>query len=352
MNDFNWGDEEQWRGGQDRQPRMSDLVDMLEYDGTEWSQVRLIGNPVSTMIHWLNIKTKKGKRVALRKVCLGFDPKTGKHDGDKCPYCSACENGARLERYTNVIERSLQENEPRKKRRPSGTELKTVMWNGHKHRVVAGKKKGWTPVRVLKVTTLVGRKIAEITSLNRRTVNGERKVYGPTHPKFGFDMLIKFDKDAHSASEMYSVQKGDVCPLSIEERKLLVWAIPEQPPESHTDAEKDAKRLRSQLIDRDGNLLFPGEHAAATTKGKRNEFSDEFDADEDFEDEKKTGRKRKKATPPDDGGDGDDWDDEKPVVKKRRRRSKPKTRTAKRQRKQEVESDDAAEDDWDEKIPF
>jgi hypothetical protein len=53
--------------------------------------------------------------------CTGFNVETEDHDPDNCPYCAIGSRVA-VSYYANAIVRSIQEDEPRKKGKPTAAE--------------------------------------------------------------------------------------------------------------------------------------------------------------------------------------------------------------------------------------
>lgn len=345
MSAFSW-QTAQFGSGNNNREKLSDLVDTVEYPDGEYGSYRCIGKPRATAMHWLNTKAKpkdgkpaSKKPVSFPVVCLGFDPDTMEVDPKKCPYCTELEVNPRIEVRQNVIDRQEQENEPRRKQPLAKSELRFVKWNGGEHRVKAGKGKGgWTPDRVLNATPLIGKQIKEIASLNKVKINGEKKIFGPEHPKYGFDVMIKYNPKAKTPNDMYIVQKGETTPLTKEELEYPIWDIPVHKAESFESAQKQAKRIKPFLTDREGTLLFPDAGKEEKKGKKKNQFKDNFDEDEDIEDDEDDKRSKKRKaksswdedddedddTPPFDVDDEDDDEDERPRKSKTKLKSKTK----------------------------
>lgn len=347
MSKFNWGNKSNFSQNSKRE-QLSDTVEVVKYpDADEYGAYRFVGEPVLAAYHWFSTMrevkgSKKPKISHFAKACVGFDPATGEVNAEKCAYCQL-DSSPRIEARQNVIDRELQANEPRNAKPLSSTEKKYQEWNGGKFRIKDGPKKGgYTSARVLKVTPAIGNPVAEITSLNKHKnkKTGDREAYGPNHPRYGFDVMIRFDKD-EAPAKMYSVQKGEVTPLTEEEKAIALWRIPEHKAEDEATAKKEAAKMKKFLCTREGELLFPEE---AKGGKKRNQFEDNFDADEDMEDEDDKKKKKKKSKSRDDDDDDsgfndddddddgeapwdedEDEDDDRPRSKK----SKSKTKTGK-----------------------
>lgn len=334
MANFNWSNEKTFNQNSRNREKLSDSVAVVEYPTKGYGEYRFVGQPKGTAFHWISThsKPKEGEKKGGKqkisnfpKVCLGFDPETNEVDSSKCPYCEF--GNPRIELRQNVIDRKLQENEPRKPAPLTKKERKLVEWNGGMHRLKDGKDGGgWTPVRVLSVIPAIGNGLVEITGLNKHTVKGEKKIFGPDHKRYGFDVMVKNDKDAAPAKQ-YIVQKGEIKPLTEEEEGYAIWPLPDHTPEDEATAKKEAKRMKPFICNREGELLFP-EAAKGEKSGKKNKYKDEFDEDEDMEDS-------------DDDSDDDDDDDDSSSKKKK---SKSK--------KSSKNWDDDDDDDDDGEAPF
>lgn len=402
MSGFNWGDDKQWNNN-NREPRMNEVVDMLDLSDGQWHTFRMVGPSVIHKVHWITIKSPKtGKITRIPKKCLGFDQSKPNHEsGVTCPYCSTLSHNPTMEVYINGIERDIQSNMPRRQKERTKYETKDREWiDGFTGKFKESKTSGaWTPMRVLRSTSSLGSKIGELASLNTRMIKGKKKQFNPDHPKFGFDVLIKYNESSKTPANAYSAQKGDVAALEEEELDFLLWKIPSHEAESLEVAKKEAEKLLKLACDKDGKPLFDAGREEGKKKKKKNEYEDDFDADEDYEDDDKP--KKKKKRPADDDDDDDDeppkkkkggksiWDDEdedddEPPKKKRRPADdddddedeppKKKRRPAdddddederpKKKKKRPVEDDDddepprrkkkrrPADDDDDDDIPF
>lgn len=316
---FNWGNKSNFSQNNKRE-QLSDSVEVVKYPDDEYGAYRFVGEPVLAAYHWFStMRTPKGSKKPkishFSKACVGFDPASGEVNAEKCPYCQL-DNAPRVEARQNVIDRELQQNEPRNAKPPTSTEKKLREWNGGKHRIKDGPKKGgYTSARVLKVTPAIGNPVAEITSLNKHKnkKTGEKEAYGPNHTRYGFDVMIKYDKN-EAPAKMYSVQKGEVTPLTDEEKNILLWDIPVHTSESEATAKKEVAKMKPYLCTREGELLFPEEASGKKSK-KSNKFEDEFDAEEDVEEDRKSKKSKSKRRDDDDDdddgfGDGDDSDDD------------------------------------------
>lgn len=349
MAGFNWGESKKTFSSNNKdRPKLGDVVDVVEYTDGEYKGFRFIGAPKATATHWINTlgKSKDGKKKKINsfpKQCLGFDPETHEVDASKCPYCSELELAPRIEVLQNAIDRDKQENEPKRPKPLSKFETKFREWNGGKHRVKEGKNKGgYTPVVVVPVGPAIGGPIGEITSLNKhKNKAGDKVAYGPDDPRKGFDVMIKKDSKEPPA-KMYQVQKGEIQPLTDEEKEYPIWDIPDHAPEELAEAKKEAKRMKPYLCNRDGELSFPDakrdDEDGGKKKKKRNQYSDEFNEDEDMEED----------ADEDDDEDDEDDDDDRPSKKSKSKSKKSKSKSKKR----DDDDDDDDEDDDDGEAPW
>lgn len=343
---MDWTNSSQWNNRGDRQ-KISDSVEMLPL-ANSWTTVRMVGKAVTIALHWLNTKPgkpKEGQKPKTKpnsfpKPCHGTfiaDDGSTQIDATKCPYCKELEHYPRLEAFQNVISRKLQEDEPRKKGKPTRYERK-------KRKLLAGvafykedkESEAWTPVRMVRVTSSLGKKISEIASLNtRKGADGVKKAYGPDHSKYGFDLMLKYDENAASPNDMYSAQKGERTSLSEEELEYLRWSISTEIKETLAEAQKEAKRIKPYLCDRQGNLTFPELAEEGKKKGKKDshgKYRDQFDEDEDDEDDE----------------DEDDDDDDRRSKKSKSKKSKKSKGKSKRRDDDENDESDDDDDQFDE----
>jgi len=223
--------------GDNKSKRPDELVDLLHLN-EDYLQVRIIGQPAVYAQHWISIVTPNGKKVNIPRTVPNFDPSTDSFDDTvEDPYKEIPnEVSTRKMYFVNVIVRDDQDDRPRKLHPPTRTEKKS----GYKSK----NSKSWTPVKVMRMPTSVVRDIQRIITMNKHKVDGKVREYEISHPVYGCDLFISFDKNAQGAS-MYSVQKGDKSKLTKEEKGYLIWdlngLIPPAP--SMGEVKKDAKAL-------------------------------------------------------------------------------------------------------------
>ena len=294
------------RGGNDS-AKLEELFDMFDPKTATKAYVALRFLPLDMLPvrrHWIQSKTKEGKPTAFPKMCVAFDPDNPAVPlkGRKCPFCEL-EHGqedkgypARLEEYmlANVIVRDLQDTMRVGKMTPE--EKKT----GFKDVT----SKSATPVRVIRIPCGVARRLDEMSEMNKG-----KKV---TDPKYGIDVLLKFNPKAAPA-EMYKLERGERTPLERDEEAFLVYNLSDY--ESIYDAMgrldsksalADFKRMNIVGLakDTDDEDEDGGFRAGRNAGKKKNDaYDDEYeddeedaDEDEDDEDEKPSRRKPSRSS--------------------------------------------------------
>lgn len=223
----------------------SDVVDLLELD-TEFLEMRMVGAPFGVATHWIDILTAKGV-IQIGKNPLNYDPETDSFDSTiKDPYAEI-PNPKRTAKayYVNAIIRDLQEQEPRKKPKPSLAERKSGF-----------KEKGspsWTPVRVVRIPSSVAEKLQKLATMNKHKIDGRLVPCDITDEKYGMSVFLSYDKDA-PGTDKYQVQKGDKCKLTEEEKGYLVYDLSKLwQPEDLETAKREAEALAAKLPE-DENL--------------------------------------------------------------------------------------------------
>lgn len=306
--------------GRAKAPRISDLINILELRNGEFYKGRLIGPPLLIYEHWIKIRAgKENKIFSIRKRCLDNSPDESAEP--TCPYCTLLEDRPRLSVLANFIDRRVQRAEPRKLPPHTAAEKKLrSLWAGKdKMRFKSLSSESWTPVIGLKLPTTAARLINDLTLLNTRTSKktGESIPYGPEHPKYGFDINIKYDKDADPSSR-YKITKAKRTQLTEEELNYLIWNLDQDPLQSVEEATKDAKSLGSKLV---------------ITKKDKNGKEVDVDAPIDFGEGPSKSRRR------DDDEDGlgdlnvDDFSDDEDQQDDEPRRKKSKSKKSKKSKK-------------------
>lgn len=316
---MDWTNQDQWNN-RSKQERMSEHVEMLQLS-KKWTTARMVGKSVVKYSHWFSVRDSEGKKVRFPKPCHGaFIADDGKVqiNAKKCPYCSICETEPTAEVFVNVIARAEQKNEPRRKGKPTRYERKKQkLAEGVAFYKESKDTEMWTPMRGLRVTTSLGRKISELASLNTRKIDGVKQSFGPDHPKYGFNLLIRYDENAASPNDMYSAQKGELTKLTPEELEYLRWHFPMEIAESRAEAIKEANNLKPRMIDAKGKPVFPELANEASGKKKkkgdhgkyRDQFDDDDDAEDDDDDRRSSKKSKSKKGRDEDEDDDDDFDD-------------------------------------------
>ena len=356
--------------GSEKPPQVKELVSLLEFSD-KFTTLRLVGKLFAYGTHWVNVKKRDGSRTSFPTACLAFDPETGQRDSTKqCPWCDherehpqpkdqADRNkffgsSFSTDYYVNAISRTLQKRIGTTLDTPTKLEAKT----GFKQK----DSDTQTPFVVLRLTPSLVRSIKGLKELNvHEDENCDSTAYAITHPKFGCDVSIKYDKDAAGAAK-YPVQIGSAAPLKAVEKKFLQWDLSdlvqsrsyeEELVEYKRWAEKlgfGSKKKSSKDIDEededtglddeededDKPVKKTNKPAPKKTAKPKYEEEDEEDLDEEDDEDEPVKKPAKKATkkPSPFEDDEEDDEDEEPAPKK-----KPVKKAAKK-----VEDEDDEED--------
>ena len=313
--------------GRPKSPRDTDMFVMADKGNNVANVFRPVGPFYAVGEHWLKTKDKDGNvpKNGFMKMCLNVDPVSGEmRDAEKfpCPYCDVLGDQPRIALYQNAIDRRQQKKKPAQAQKPTPKELKLrKVWDGKTEaRFMSGKdSETWTPVVGVRLTSSTADKIAmHLLPQNVRTLkSGEQKAFGPDHPRFGFDLLIKFDKDAKNPGDKYYVQMQGKTKLSEVEGSYLWWDFTKMKPEPYAAAIKEAEGIKKRYVSK------------ADEEGGKKKFRD-YDA----EDEDRPAPKKRRYEPDEDDEDtidadsygGDSDYEESP-------RKKAKTKPAKKARR-------------------
>ena len=280
--------------------RIDSLVDFADFSDGEWHQVRLFPGVCAFATYWFDVLKRDGTTTQVPKPSLNFDIRKAVFDTSKgCPYgenrdrltCRG-EQGAQLQvhYYVNVLDRELQQNEP-KKRKVTNEEEES----GFKDK----SSKSWTPIRVARFPRSLIEKLQKKQELNR--VKGES--YELSDPKFGRDVYILFNKGSKNPGNMWDVDLVDEpSKLSKEEKTYLMYDIEKaldtiQSQESGSDAEKWLEKH----FERMGAVEVADKKGKKAKKVKKPDKEVQVAAadlldDGDDEPPKKKGKKGKKKT--------------------------------------------------------
>lgn len=367
-------------GAREKSPRVEELVDLMEL-GDRYATVRIASPLFAYGIHWVKTKRKDGSLTSFPVGCSAFDSDTGQRDSTKsCPWCDHMSEhpepkDARerkgfigvsfaVDYYVNVISRALQ-----KKITEPETPTKEEQKTGFKS------KDSDTPTifRVLRLTAGVIRAIKGLKDLNVREVDGESQAYAVSHPKYGADISLKYDKDAAGAAK-YPVQMGAPSIIKKSEKAFLPWdisnlvvtpALEVQKSEYAAWSErmgfkKKAGKKKDEIDDEDedSGLDDDDEDTPPAKTKKKTPVKSKYDDEDDEEDDVPPPKSKKKAVEEDDEDDEDedpkpkkkptakkkvveeDDEDDEPIVKK-----KP---AAKKKAVEEDDEDDSPFEDDDE----
>lgn len=214
------------KAGRDRKPQLREETDLMEFPANKWVQVRYLGPYNSYVQGWLRIKnTKPGgqKYFKFPKISLDYDPKSEEFTRDICPYRKA---GIYMsQRYlANLISRELQEDKPRRDREPVRSERNSRKMLGENWKIKEQGSRTWTPVRVHDMPAGVAQKLQNLSELNTRRKNGKNIAYDITDPRYGMDVMIRYNPKAAGAAK-WDVQRAEPTRLTRDEMNYLVYNI-------------------------------------------------------------------------------------------------------------------------------
>lgn len=280
--------------------RMEEVVDMIKWVDKKWKPIRLLPlAPLHVRQIWINIYTgADNKEISIPRYDISFDPSNPDKPkkGIRCPYSALITadkktSPARAGDFWlfNAIDRDKQEEgAPRKSPKPTKEEAKTGFKDIN--------SETWTPIGVARFTMTMIMRMNELSEDNKRKnkKTGKKEQYDATDADYGFDVKVKYKKDA-PGTDKYSIDKVDdgAVALTKEERSYLVWDLSEK------------------LLDATGRMT--PEQAAEDVKRMKvvgADLNDDDDDDDDDEPKGKKGAKKKRSL------DDDDDEDEKPKKKK------------------------------------
>jgi len=319
--------------------RLENLVELLKLKPNKWVTIRILPNDIFPIKeHWIDIVTKSKKEVRIPKICVSFDPaKEADKDGVNCPYCTV--NNGGISYLVNVIHRGLQEDEPKKKGKPTKTEAKT----GFKVK----DSETWTPVVVARFPSSLVKKIQSLKDLNKVKKDGKTTTYGASHAKYGFDIDIKYDPDA-SGTDKYQVQKGERSSITDEEKEYLVYDLNESlldalGRETPKEAKKELGRMELKGSEEvDGSDEEEDDDDDLDYKKKKKKKKSEED-DDDFSSKKK-GKKKSK----DDEEEEEDEEEEDEEEEDEEEEDEPKSKKSKSKKKKPVKGKKKSKDEEEE----
>lgn len=323
-------------GAREKAPRVEELVDLMELRD-RYAAVRIASPLFAYGIHWVKTKRKDGSLTSFPVACSAFDSDTGQRDSTKkCPWCDHMSEhpepkdmNARkgfigvsfaVDYYVNVISRALQ-----KKITEPETPTKEEQKTGFKS------KESDTPTifRVLRLTAGVIRAIKGLKDLNVREVDGESQAYAVSHPKYGADISLKYDKDAAGAAK-YPVQMGAPSIIKKSEKAFLLWDISNLVTTPSLEVQKSeyaawAERMgfkkkgkkKEDIEEDDEDTGLDDDDDEDEPKPKKKtpvKAKSKYDDEDEDEDDVPPAKSKKKVVEED---DEDDEDEDKPVAKKK-----------------------------------
>lgn len=296
-------------------PRPQDIFDTVDFTDTNLNPYRPVGELAIQAAHWLTINKRSGGQARIPIVCRNVDLEGNPVDG-KCELC-AVGHTARQTFFCNVIDKRLQDNQPRRLVPPTKEERRS----GFK---VKGSNT-WTPVRVLLFPTTVAETWQKLTVANK---NKKNEVFELGDKNFGRCLDIAFNKNAKSAANYWTIQKADEPwrKLSPDEAAYLVWNLNDLS-KLVPSVKQQRSKLRGmipQLIDADYSELSLGdEYQAAIDKRRGNDEDD-------------GGKNRKRKAREGSFSVGDDDDD---TLRRKRRNDDGDDRVSRRRREFSEDSD-------------
>ena len=322
----------------ERGPRIDELVQLAEFPHGKWVRIRLFGDTYPYGTHWVKTKKKDGGEATFPTPCLAFDGTTGRKDSTlDCPWCDHTGKEIRFstDYFVNGIMRGLKA--PRDLTEPTDEEAESGLKQMDSDT--------WTPIRAVRMPSSLARAVKELKSLNVHETESGSENFSVLHPKFGCDILVKFNKDATPA-QRYTVQLSDKTPLTKAEKAYLIWdlsdlqqvpSLEETKKEYTSWSKRNGHSSEDEDDDDDGVTKKPKSKRPAVeddddapppkAKSKRPPVDDDDDAPppkkgkrppvvDDEDDDEPTPPKSKGRKPPVDDDDDDDDDDDAPPKKK------------------------------------
>lgn len=176
----------------------------------------------------------------MKKLCLDWDPEAEAFVRKVCPYRKAGLKG-QVNYISNAVVRSLQDQMPRSL--PAHTKYECSLRNveGNKEYWKEPGSKSWTPLRILRIPQGLALRIQAACVRNE---------YDLAHPKYGCDVLIKFDGEA-APERMYDLRVKERTELTQQELNYLRYPVDIVKPETLEKATKEWAKLQPRLV-RDG----------------------------------------------------------------------------------------------------
>jgi hypothetical protein len=232
-----------------QKPRLDEDVEVYKFPKRKFVQVRYIGPFNSYAQAWIRFRKKDRTIGMFPKICLDYDPKQQEFTKDVCPY-----RGAGIytpQRFVcNMIVRDIQDNPPRRQRAATGDERRRRKMLGERWRIKDMDSNSYTPVRVHDMPAGVAERLAGLADTNTRRRGGKKTKYDITDPRFGMDVLVKFNPNAKGPNK-WEVQRAEPTKLSREELGYLIYnldGLKSLEPEDRKTARAEWRRIRKDWV--------------------------------------------------------------------------------------------------------
>jgi len=329
--------------------RLDEVIDIIKWVDKKWVPIRILPiAPLQVRQAWIKLYAgKEKKEISIPRYVINFDPANPDtpKKGVRCPYSELVtdkDGPVRVSDFWlfNVIDRDMQEEgPPRKSSKPTKTEAKT----GYKDI----NSETWTPVRAARLTMTSIMRLQELSEDNivKDKKTGKKAQFDASDARYGFDVKVKFKKDA-PGTDKYSIDKVDgVSALTKEEQGYLVWELTEKLLDAtgrmtEKQALEDVKRMElvgGNTLDNDDD---DDDDAPKKKKGKSRSLDDDDDDD--------TTKKKKKTKNP---IDEDDDEDDKPKKKKSKSKDDDDDEDEKPKKKLKSKSKSKDDDDDEDEKP-
>ena len=281
-----WGDSK----GTKNRPKWTDEVREHKFPHRQWEPIRAIGGVTVIFNHWVKAYNTESKLIQFPIMCEGFDQDSETQDSSKCWACKADVYGSKRY-FGNWIIRDEQEKKPAKAR-PIKKDAKFM----------TVKDEGWNPVRVIGLPPSLVDKLLGLKERNRHKVKdkntGEKvtKTFYHSHPRYGFDVDLKYNPDAKGPGNQWDIQQGAPTALTDEEKAYLLYDMEIVHLSKYRRTAEDMKKdlIRCGFLDAEGKPLNPEKGIGRIKEGKRQDDDDDskgtpqtsstvtYDDDEDY----------------------------------------------------------------------
>lgn len=328
--------------------RLDEVIDLIKWIDKKWVPIRILPRaPLQVRQAWIKIYAGKDKKeITIPRYVVNFDPENPEKPkkGVRCPYSELVtdkDGPVRVSDFWlfNVIDRDMQdEGAPRKGKgaKPTKEEAKTGFKDINSDT--------WTPVKVARFTMTMIMRMNELSEDNiiKDKKTKKKSQYDATDENYGFDVKVKFKKDA-PGTDKYSIDKvdGGCTPLTKEEKGYLVWELTEKLLDAtgrltEKQALEDVKRM--EIV---GGNTADDDDDDDDDRKKSKKKSRSLDDDDDDDKKKKSKKKKSKELFKDDDDDDDDDDDKKSKKSKSKKSSKSDDKkSSKKSSKKSIDDDD------------